>query len=206
MFPDFAAGFPANVVMINNTGVGGQGNKIFHSFKLDGRRSRGGPETGALAVYKGLNYWVNRLEITDFLDDAITVGFTQPGFADYVTVSNCKIHSTGKALTGFYQNQISQGEGHVTAFFNELNGAERNPMNRGAEHFHFFNNWVHGWRFSANHSGGLGLTQFKSSAGNRTVDSNMLSQSNVYETSNTQFTCAEQADPCLLYTSDAADE
>ena len=169
--------------MFNNTGVGDKGNKIFHSIRLDGNYSQHGIEHGALFLYKGDNYWVDHVEITDFLDDAIGMGFNQTGSADYITVSNSKIHNTGKALYAWYQNQVNHGQGHITAFFNELAASERNPNNRGAEHFHFFNNWVHDWRFEAVVSGGKGATGFPQWAGNRTIDSNMLSQSNVYELS-----------------------
>ena len=184
--------------MFNNTGVGGKGNKIFHSIRLDGNYSQHGIEHGALFLYKGDNYWVDHVEITDFLDDAIGMGFNQTGSADYITVSNSKIHNTGKALYAWYQNQVNHGQGHITAFFNELAASERNPNNRGAEHFHFFNNWVHDWRFEAVVSGGKGATGFPQWAGNRTIDSNMLSQSNVYEkASSAENQCAETADPAI---------
>ena len=183
-------------LMMNNTGVGGQGNKIFHSLNFVGNRSQHGLEHGALALFKGNGYWVDHVEISDFLDDAIGMGFSQPGSADFITISNSKIHNTGKALLAWYQDQINHGQGHITAFFNELAATERNPNNRGAEHFHFFNNWVHDWRFEAVVSGGLGVTRFPELAGNRTVDSVMLSQSNVYEkTSGNESQCAETADP-----------
>lgn len=189
---------PQYHIMLNNTGIGGQGNKIFHSIKLVGNRSQHGIEHGALQIFKGDNYWVDHVEITDFQDDAIGMGTSQPGSADYITVSNSKLHNTAKGLYGWYQDQINHGQGHITAFFNELAAFERNGMSRGAQHFHFFNNWVHSWTWQATESGGLGVTNFKHLAGNRTIDSNMLSQSNVYEVaSHTKNQCAETADPAV---------
>ena len=145
------------------------------------------------------SYWIDHCEITDFLDDSLTMGTSVASAADYITVSNNKIHNTGKALYGFYQNTVHHGQGHVTAFFNELNGAERNPNNRGAEHFHLFNNWIHDWAHEGVVSGGFGVTRFKHLAGNRTKDSVMLSQSNFYESAGTRNQCAETADPYVNY-------
>jgi len=90
---------------------------------------------------------------------------------------------------------VNHGQGYVTAFFNEFAANDRNPLNRGAEHAHFFNNWIHDWKWSGLDSGGLGNTNFPSTAGNRTVDSNLLSESNVFESPGASNRCAERADP-----------
>ena len=184
-----------SIIMLNAIGGSKQGNQIFHSIKLDGKYSEHGAIQGAIQIAHGNNFWIDHVEVTDFLDDGILVGFTQSNGADYITVSNSKMHNTGKALLLFFQDQINHGQGHVTAFFNEMAAAERNPLNRGAEHLHLFNNWIHDWRWEGLSSSGKGATNYPELAGNRTVDTITLSQSNYFEAPNADIQCAERADP-----------
>ena len=184
-----------SINMLNVIGGSKRGNQIFHSIKMDGNYSQHRQQHAALQIAHGRDFWIDHVEITDFVDDGILVGFTQNNGADYITVSNCKMYNTDKALYLFYQNQVNHGQGHVTAFFNELAANDRNPLNRGGEHFHFFNNWIHDWKWGSVDSGGLGITNFPATAGNRTVDSNMLSESNVLESPGASNRCGERADP-----------
>ena len=82
----FVAGpsMPSNFVML---AFGGSvsGNVIIHSIKFDGKYSKHGIEQGALALQKGTNYWIDHCEITDFLDDSLTMGTSVASAADYIT-------------------------------------------------------------------------------------------------------------------------
>ena len=194
-----ASNMQGSIVMLNVIGGSKQGNQIFHSIKMDGKYSQNRVTQGAIQIAHGKNYWIDHVEVTDFLDDGLLVGFNQANAGDYITISNSKFHNTGKGPYMFYQNQINHGQGYVTMFFNDIAANERNPNNRGAQHAHVFNNYIHDWRWEAVVSGGKGVTSYPELAGNRTVDSNMLSQSNYYENTNPQMTnsCAETADPAI---------
>ncbi|OED36852.1 hypothetical protein AB833_25940 [Chromatiales bacterium (ex Bugula neritina AB1)] len=205
MFPDYSSGFPRNKPMINNIGVGGVGNKIFHSFKLEGRRqfpydpnSRSG-NVGGLFIREGTNYWVDHVEVTDFWDDAFISGIGNSNSGDYITLSNIKVHNTDKGYQAFNMESPQEGRGHITIFNSEWAAKGRNPENRGAENFHFFNNWVHSWRWGATSSGGRGQVSAGHSSGSRSTDANMLSENNVYSSPSATNNCAEVADPTVNY-------
>jgi len=188
-----------SIAMLNAIGGSKQGNQIFHSIKMDGKYSQHNVTQGAIQISHGQNYWINHIEVTDFQDDSILLGFDQANSGNYITVSNSKFHNTGKGPYMFYQDQLNHGQGHVTMFFNDIAANERNPNNRGAQHAHVFNNYIHDWRWEGVVSGGKGITSYPWLAGNRTVDSNMLSQSNYYENTNplSSNNCAEAADPAV---------
>ncbi len=206
MYPDHDAGFTPSRPMINNAGnQGGEGNKIFHSFKLEGRReypydkkSRTG-NVGGLFIREGKHYWVDHVEVTDFWDDAFISGFRTERSGEYITLSNVKIHNTDKAYQAFNMEEIQEGKGHITIFNSWFGAKGRNPNNRGAENFHFFNNYVNDWSWAAIMSGGLGLIGTGHATGSRTRDSVMLSESNVFESPTAKNNCAEIADPTTNY-------
>lgn len=200
LYPDYDSGFPNNNPMINNIGVGGDGNKIFHSLTFEGRREfpyNGNRTTnvGALFLREGNGYWVDHVEITDFWDDAILTGFSSSRSSDYITISNTKIHNTDKGPGIWNIMADAMGKGHITIFASELNAAGRNPSNGGAENLHFFNNWVHDWRWQAAAVVGVGGIANGQNLGTRTTDGVMLSENNVYQATNATNNCAEQADP-----------
>jgi len=181
MYPDYAAGYPPNLPMMNNFSIGG--NKIFHNLKFDGRRifpyqnSGNSFNVGALFFRKGKDIWVDHVEITGFWDDAILLGMPQSNSADYITLSWLKIHNTDKGVTFYNSAAINEGDGHLSIFNSEFNAAGRNPKNGGGEFVHQWNNYYHDWAWAADMAG-AGST---SNSTGKIAPARTYSENNFYE-------------------------
>lgn len=183
-FPDYSQGYPPNQPMIStwrnqSTGVEAQ-NFIFHCLTLDGKRSRNydanhpSYNVGGLHIRQGRNIWIDHVEITEFWDDAILVGFASNLTGDDVTVSNTRMYNTDKGLGCFYREGSPRGSGRISILNTELSGKQRNPWCLGGENVHIWNSYIHDTRFNdANH--------VNSNQGSKAVVNMHLSESNHYE-------------------------
>jgi len=147
-FPNYGAGYPANTSMINFFSTN---NCIIHSIEMRGNRvtpyNGSHPSANVTAFnVRGALLWFDHVSITDFWGHSVMMA--QGG--DNLSFSNMEIINT---TNGLWMNFPNNTPRHISLFNSEINAAQNTPYNKGASHFHMWNNYIHGAQYGGSMAG-----------------------------------------------------